>query len=647
MNLLAMLLLTASLTRVEGVHLATVNSHLAVRVVLSGEPGMVAVHREGAGARVSIMDVQLGGTFAGGSRFAWTPAAGFDPALLSSPAELNRIEVAATASEVSIVLDVPPEISIDVRRDRRGLLLILKEVTAGTAATREARASPPGPSPVTEPAPPPAPPPPAPEPEPKRPVSEAPAAAPAGPRKEPAAAPVEPTVAPGRGAAAPPSASAQTQTPPAASSETLELARSLFPSASTTPGPGQESVNELYAQLFPTGAPQTRAETVEPTVERAELGQGVPFGPFRVKAGVDVRLVDGDTYVESLDQRTRDTYLEVVPRVEAETPLGDGRLALEYTPTLRAFSTFDEINSSSQRLGARIDAPLGPSVILTVNDSFVSGVLDTREADPGGEYFFDLGRFHRNTLDGNVSILVGPRTSLELSGAASILRFEQESSFFSYDSRLLSAGLAYELTPTLKTTLSYVYDQVPQPADRPQAEAESHNANITLTGNILPLLTGQLSLGYRNQTSPNGGEGGRHYSGFIMSGSLTKQFTRRSDVTLFLNRSTPVSAFEDNAFYVFTSVQGAGRFPLPLELQLQGGVGYQWNDYRTVAIEIGEPRRDTILSYYVGLRRALVEQLFLSAIYRGERRRSNIDRFDVNPDGFILQLEWDIFGNTP
>jgi hypothetical protein len=428
----------------------------------------------------------------------------------------------------------------------------------------------------------------------------------------------------------------------------LELARRLFPPADASAGPGaegQESVDELYAQLFPTGPPQTEAETVEPEAEPLEATQGVPLGPFRVRAGVDVRYNDGDTYVESLDERTRDRYLEVVPRVVAEAPVGDGRISLDYAPALRAFATYDQLNSNSHNLRAGFDAPLGPSVILGVNDTFVSGVLDTREADPGGEYFYDLGRFNRNTVDGTVSLLVGPRTSLELSAAASNLNFQQESSFFSYDSRLASAGLSYELTPTLKTTLSYVYDEVPRPVDRPEAEARAHNANVTLTGDILPLLTGQLSLGYRNQTSPNAGEGGTSYSGFIMSGALTKQFTRRSDVTLFLNRSTPVSAYEDNAFYVFTSVQAAGRFPLPFELQLQGGVGYQWNEYRTVSPEIGAPREDEILSYYMGLRRAIVPQLFVSALYRSQNRWSNIDRFDVAPDGFVLQVEWDIIGS--
>jgi opacity protein-like surface antigen len=277
----------------------------------------------------------------------------------------------------------------------------------------------------------------------------------------------------------------------------------------------------------------------------------------------------------------------------------------------------------------------------------VSGVLETREVDPGGEYFFGLGHFRRNMLGGGASIVLGPRLSLELRAATSAVRFQEESSFFDYDSRLASAGLGYELTPTLKTTLSYSYDTVPPPEQREQATAAAHNAQVTFSGDILPLMTGALTLGYRDQKSPNAAAGGTRYQGFTMGGSVTKQFSRESNLTLFVNRSTPVSAFEDNAFYVFTTVQGSARIPLPLEFQLRGGLGYQWNDYRTVAIEIGAPREDRVLGYDVGLRRAVLRQLFLSAAYRREERTSNIERFNTDSDGFIFQLEWDIFGSSP
>jgi hypothetical protein len=132
MNLLAVLLLVAApaSARVEEVNLATVDSRLAVRVALSGQPGVVVVHREGDAARVSIAETTLGTRFAGGSHFAWTPAPDFDLETLSGPTRLDRLEVMVVDSEVSIILRVPPEVSIDLRRDRRGLLLVFREEAA-------------------------------------------------------------------------------------------------------------------------------------------------------------------------------------------------------------------------------------------------------------------------------------------------------------------------------------------------------------------------------------------------------------------------------------------------------------------------------------------------------------------------------------
>jgi len=645
MNLLAVLLLAVApaSARVEGVSLAAVDSQLAVRVALSGRPGMVAVHREGDVARVSITETTLGRNFAGGTRFAWTPAPDFDLEMLSGSTRLDRLEVMVADSEVSVLLHVPPEVSIDIRRDRRGLLLLFREESAEAPPPTMAQAPPPAPAP--EPAPAPVAPPP---------VAAAPAVAPPSPPPTPTE-PSEPVTA--MAAAAPPAEAAAPVTEPVATpaptADTAELARGLFPTgaaagiaASQEPAAGA-SVNELYAQLFPGGAPRTTAETVEPAVEMGEAMPGVPFGPLRVQAGLDVRYIDADTFVESSGEPVRDRYLEVVPRIAATAPVSDGRVTFEYMPFLRAFATYDQINRSSHRMNLGLDLPVGPSVTLRAEDSFVSGTLDTREVDPGGEYFYGLGQFRRNTLSGGMSILLGQRSSLELDGGARTVRFQEPSTFFDYDTRFATAGLGYELSPNLRAIVAYQYDTVPTPAERPEAESRAHNAKVTLSGDITPLLTGEIFAGYRDQKNPNAGEGGTSYSGFIMGGSLTRQFSRRSDVTFFVNRSTPASAFENNAFYVFTALQGSGRFPLPLQLQAQGGLGYQWNDYRTASAELGIPREDRILAWYVGLRRPVHRQLFLSATYRRQERRSNLDAFDVNSDGFIFQLEWDIFGSNP
>jgi Putative beta-barrel porin 2 len=653
MSLLAALVLAAASARVESVSLTTLESRLAVRVVLTGTPGLVAVHREGDVARLSIMDSDLGLRFAGGRRFSWTPSDGFDPALLSAtPAKLDRLEIAAGATEVSLLLHVPPDVSVDVRHDSRGLLVVFRN--SGEAPERVSRATR-TPEPVWPAAPAAA----AAEPPPARArgglkAAPAPSAelvpAPAPPSATatsvpaaPAPPPVEPAATPAPVGLAAPPATAQA----APSPETAEMAKQLFPSAPAQPqAAGTGSVAELYAQLFPTGAVAPPPEQPVEAPEVIEPGQdmGVALGPFRVRASVDARYVDADTFVESTAVPTRDKYLEVQPRIEGMAPVGEGRFTLDYLPVFRAFATYDQVNSSSHSLGARIDLPVGSSVTLRASDRFRSGVLDTRVVDPGGEYFYGLGHFRRNDADAGASIMVGPRLSVELGGTLGMVRFQEQSNFFDYDTRAASAGLGFEVTPNLKAIASYVYDDVPRPDQRPEAQSTAHSARFSLTGDILPLLTGELSVGYRDQSSPNAGPGGTSYSGFTMSAALARQVGREAVVALYASRSTPVSAYEENGFYVSTGVQGTLQVPMPARFQLRGGVGYQWNDYRTVAAEIGKPREDTILGWYVGLRRPVAHNLYLSGAYRSEDRTSNVDTFTTDADGFYFQLEWDIFG---
>jgi predicted porin len=327
-------------------------------------------------------------------------------------------------------------------------------------------------------------------------------------------------------------------------------------------------------------------------------------------------------------------------------PVAEGRFTLDYAPAFRAFATYDDVNSSSHAVGAGLELPIGASVSLRARDRFHSGVLDTRVVDPGGEYFYGLGHFRRNDSDASLSVMVGPRLSVELGGTLGTVRFQGPSTFFDYDTRSISAGFGYDVTPSLKATASYVHETIPRPDERPEAEASAHAGRLTLTGDILPLLTGEVSVGYRNQSTPNAGEGGRGYKGLTLSAALTRQLGRESTFALYASRSTPASAYEQNGFYVASSLQGTLQLPLPARFQARGGLGYQWSDYRTVASEIGRPREDRILGWYLGLRRPVRPGLFVSGAYHTEDRRSNVDAFDTNANGFYFELEWNLFA-TP
>jgi hypothetical protein len=594
---LAAALLSVASARVESVVLTRVGAHPAVRVSLSGTPGRVVLGRERGAVRVVVTDAVLGPRFSGARRVSWSPGGRTGPRWLSgSPGTwLQRIEVGEGSDLVYLVLR-RFEQSAELRRDAQGLLVVLPRAISdegerrpGGDASAGDTGSPPGVGAEDRPVP-------------------------------------EDRL---QGRPQPPSRSQ-----PEGSSESEGSADDRDAS------PGETSVATLYPRLFPPGEEAPPAKIVPPVAER-----GLALGPFHLRGSVETRYVDADTYLQAADQRVRDHYAELDPRAALELPVGAGSLTAEYKPALRAFASYDQMNSNSHYLLGTLELPLGDRLRLRGDERFVTGTLDTRIVDPGGEYFFGLGRFRRNDLSGALSLLVSPRTSLELGGGGASVHFLSSSSFFDYQSRRFSAGIGFQLTPNLKAVVGYAYDQVPRPPDRPQAESRAHSANLSLSGDLLPLLSGELALGYRRQQNPHAGEGGQSYSGLVFSGALTRQLAPEANLSLYLSRALPVSAYQANGFYVSTVAQVALQIPLPLALQLRFGAGHQWNGYR--ASEEGGRRQDRIFSWYATLRRALRARLALSGSYRFEQRRSSLADFETDSSGLLLQLEWQVLGGAP
>jgi hypothetical protein len=655
--------------RIDGIALVTYGGRLAVRINYTGRPGVVSVTRSGNRARVSLAQTELGWRFGSGKRFEWRPAEAPVRGFASVNRALEVLQVEQVAAETSLSFDLPADVVIDLKQVQYAILVVLRE--GGTPDTLVAQAPAPAKPPSQAPPPTPtrtaaapsatpiapvlAPPPPAREPLPAPEPSRAPAPT-AATTSRPAPLP-DPPPAPTMAAAATAPVSAPTPAPeptspgfaaPARSS--TDLYRQLFPPSAGSPSEaiqgGGDDPSTLYARLFPNAPTEEKEKPAEETVvlEKApEREEGFPVGPFRLRPTLTLSFVDADASLLATPGTVKDRYLQFEPGLVARAPIGDAAFTAEYLPSFRAGASFASTQDPTHVITGTFDVPFGSDSRLQVSDRFVASTLDSREVDPGGEYFFNLTRFNRNLITANARVGVSPRFFLEAGGALSHITFEQSGGFFPYDSRLASVGVGYEISPTLRTTGTYVYDYVPTPDQRPQAEASAHSAVASLQGDILPLLTGQVSVGYRDQKSPNAGAGGQRYQGLTMTGTLTRQFSRSSSLSLMLNRSTPVSNFEANGFYVSTSVQGALTTSLPWELSFDAGLAYAWSDYKLPSLELGVPREDRVLGLYAGLRRSIARRWWVSAFYRREQRRSNLDDFDTTSDGFLVQVNWGLF----
>jgi hypothetical protein len=107
---------------------------------------------------------------------------------------------------------------------------------------------------------------------------------------------------------------------------------------------------------------------------------------------------------------------------------------------------------------------------------------------------------------------------------------------------------------------------------------------------------------------------------------------------LAASRASFPSFFERNAYYLSSAVGAELEAPVPLSLVLRLAAGYHWNDYRTPAATLDEPRRDRIWEGAIGLSRPLTRFAWVRADYRRERRDSNLDLFDTTTDAFVAQI---------
>ena len=201
----------------------------------------------------------------------------------------------------------------------------------------------------------------------------------------------------------------------------------------------------------------------------------------------------------------RDPVPGGVPGVSLDLDFARGRLAGNYGLRLRRGSSFSATSGAAHLADASLNVPLGTRLSLRGSDHFAHGLLEATEVDAGRSICFQLGRFTRNAVAGGLRAqLGGGRLTLDLDLGASFdyLDIDDDAGFFDYERRGLGSGLRYAVTPALDARLLYAFEDVPASPERPVVESRSHSASLVLEGEIAPLITGLISVGYRRRRAP-------------------------------------------------------------------------------------------------------------------------------------------------
>jgi hypothetical protein len=324
--------------------------------------------------------------------------------------------------------------------------------------------------------------------------------------------------------------------------------------------------------------------------------------------------------------------------------LWDGHVRASYDPHFRFKSQVQDVNQASHDADAIVQLPIGPSLTLGGNGHYTLTTLQTSSADPGREYFFDLGRFSRTDVTGYAELSVGGSIKARFEAGQGRVRFREQAAFFSYDQQRMAARLEYALGESTKALLSWGHEHTPPPAARPIDETSSDTFGLDLAGELPMLMQGKIGIAFKNESAPRLTGDAASFHGVVASASLAKEIGRSIRLSLGGGRNTYLSAFQDNAFYVSNSVSGAVDLRLPYAFFARAGASYRHNSYRIVVTGLDSARRDDVWGWTIGIGRTLTRWSYLRFDYGREERNSNLDSLDSHGRMLIVSLGLTPFG---
>ncbi len=399
--------------------------------------------------------------------------------------------------------------------------------------------------------------------------------------------------------------------------------------------PASRDVEKLYPLLFP-GHLEPPIAAPQPTASAEDRPRkALSFRPTLV-----LRYVDAESTFLDTPQPVEARYLEAQPGLTVTASPGgfEGRLTLRYEPRLRRNDSLPLLSQPSHFVSVNLETPIGSSLWLTAGDDWTRGALEANVLDPGREYFYNLGRFRRNQESVRLRTETPGRLDWEIGASSATESVAPGTGYFDNKREQLNLAARYELGPTLKAALRYEFERVPPPAARPIVESRAHSLLAVLEGDVSTTLKANLSAGLRDEKHPQAVAGADAFRGFVFGLSLRREFLSGASFTLSGARSSQLSAFEANAFYVTTGVQAHLVTPLRYGAMLSLGASHQWNDYRLNAAGLSEPRRDRLFGWTAGLARSITSWSFLRADYTWDRRRSNVPRLSTRTHAFVAQL---------
>jgi len=372
-------------------------------------------------------------------------------------------------------------------------------------------------------------------------------------------------------------------------------------------------------------------------------GEGLPVGPMLFSPSVQMAWVSQDNLFRTPTDPFADDLYVARANFMFDIPVRQSLVRFAYRPVYREYKTYELQQNWSHFVNLTGRFEFSSGLVIDAQYRFVDGSQEIREVDPGGELVFGDNPFRKNWFNLGVDYWFTARDGVRLTAQYDDVAYKDpltepspdpdEQQFYDYTRTFAGAGWLHQINDVLVMNVSYRrvwFDPVDTLSYR---TSTSDEATVGVEGLLSPVVSTAMRVGWRQTQFDDalGDEVPQDYSRFIINGFVTWDMGHGSSLNLSLWRETFPSSFGLNAFYDSSRAVLTYRFDRERFFAL-ARARYQINDYQVEDLVTGEPRKDDIISYTLGLGYRITRILSLYGSYIHLERDSTIPRnsFDAN-----------------
>ncbi len=437
--------------------------------------------------------------------------------------------------------------------------------------------------------------------------------------------------------------------------------KSLAREQETTPKPAQEEIlsdgpphatmaapqqknNNEQSRASLISAPGTDQTRFVPGSTVASFSQ---FEYFKIgkllfrPSGVISYGYDSNLYAQYEGAESNHT-LSVAPTIETLLPIGANGIRVDYSARYNHYSNFQPESPWDHSLNADSQIDFSPIMNIAIRDHFAVSSTDSREFLPSREVIFSSSKFRRNSVEGTFNWALTESGNLGLNASWNSVKFLEavengNQPFYSYDD--YNYGGFYRRSVSQRTSFfaDGMYYRTATEDPRQLTDSNGYEAVGGFESQLTPLISGQFSIGARRENYIYATS--QTHTGLVYRGSMAKEITESSRVSIAFSRANSLSNYQHNAYFL---AQGVGLTYLNefgTRLMISVSPGYQRNDYPELLEEdpsvphdlVGkEKRHDSMFDIGGNARYRFKPWIALDFRFDYLRRKSNIPEYNFS-----------------